>query len=250
MEMTGNTILITGGGTGIGRALAEAFSKLGNTIIIAGRRQTVLEEVVRANPGVSSILLDVEDPASIKQCAVQIQQDFPKLNVVVHCAGIMRLENALDGNVDVAEATVATNLLGPLRLNAALVGSLVKQPRAAILTVSSGLAFLPKASTITYSATKAAVHSYTESLRYQLQGSSVQVIELVPPYVQTELMGTAQATDPLAMPLQAYIDETIQILANTPAIKEVLVERVKSLRFAERNQSYDAAFDRMNGPRR
>lgn len=247
MEMNGNTILITGGGSGIGRALAEAFAALGNQVVIAGRRKEVLDEVTRANPGMRSAVLDIENAASIAGFARWLKAEVPSLNVVVHCAGIMRLEDAKDGTTDVAEATITTNLLGPIRLNAALVGHLLDQPRAAILTVSSGLAFLPRASTPTYSATKAAIHSYTESLRHQLKGTPVQVIEIVPPYVQTELMGAQQAKDPHAMPLKDYLAETMAILGTEKNVKEVLVERVKALRYAEVNGSYDAVFARMNG---
>jgi len=137
---------------------------------------------------------------------------------------------------------VTTNLLGPLRLNAALLPHLLKQARATIMTVSSGLAFVPLAMTPTYCATKAAIHSYTQSLRYQLQNTSVQVLELAPPYVQTELMGAHQASDPRAMPLADFIAETMSILKNSPAATEICVERVKPLRSAESSGSFDAFF--------
>ncbi len=247
MRMTGNTILITGGGSGIGRALAEAFHGLGNTVIIAGRRQEVLEEVVAANPGMKSVTLDIEDRAAIKRFAQQITQDFPDLNVVVQNAGIMRRENLRSADaLEVAEATVATNLLGPIRLTAALLPHLEQQPEAAILTVSSGLAFVPRADSATYNATKAAIHSYTQSLRYQLQDTSVQVIELIPPYVQTELTGPTQAADPMAMPLADYISETIGILQGSPDVTEIVVERVKRQRYAEQDGNYAAFFKQFN----
>ena len=150
------------------------------------------------------------------------------------------------GKVADAEATMATNLLGPIRLTAALLPTLLAQPHAAILTVSSGLAFVPLAMTPAYCATKAAIHSYTQSLRYQLKDTAVQVIELVPPYVQTELMGEHQATDPNAMPLADFIAETMHLLKTRPDADEVLVERVKPLRFAEANGNYDAFFRQMN----
>ena len=217
MQMTGNTILITGGGSGIGRALAEAFHALGNTVIVAGRRRSVLDETTAASPGMRSALLDVADPAAIQTFAEQIGRDFPALNVVIHNAGIMRNEDLKGGTLDVTEATVATNLLGPIRLNAALLPLLLGQPHATVLTVSSGLAFMPLALTPTYCATKAAIHSYTQSLRYQLQGTHVQVTELLPPYVQTELQGPGQANDPHAMPLAEYISETMRLLSASPS---------------------------------
>ena len=175
-----------------------------------------------------------------------MKRDFPALNVVIHNAGIMRNETLTDGTLDTAEATIATNLLGPIRLNTALLPLLLTQPRAAVLTVSSGLAFLPLAVTPTYSATKAAIHSYTQSLRYQLKDTPVQVIELVPPYVQTELQGPGQASDPHAMPLNDYIAETMHLLSSQPDAAEILVERVRAQRFSEANGSHDTFFQTFN----
>jgi uncharacterized oxidoreductase len=246
MNMTGNTILITGGGSGIGRALAEAFHAKGNQVIIAGRRKELLQEVTAANPGMKSAVLDIENADSIQSFAEALQRDFPALNVVIQNAGIMKSESLQDGTLESAEATLAINLLGPIRLNAALLPFLMAQPQATIVTVSSGLAFVPLAVTPTYCATKAAIHSYTQSLRYQLRDTSVQVIELIPPYVQTELMGPHQATDPHAMPLKDYITETISILETSPDATEILVERVKRQRFAEATGSYEAVFNQTN----
>ena len=162
---------------------------------------------------------------------------------------------ALEGDADyvspiysraVTEGTLTTNLLGPIRLTAALLPHLVKQPRAAIMTVSSGLAFVPLAMTPTYCATKAAIHSYSQSLRYQLKDTRVQVLELIPPYVQTELMGPRQANDPSAMPLKDFIAETMNILKTSPDATEICVERVRRLRFAEANGGYDSFFKKFN----
>lgn len=246
MQLNGNTILITGGGSGIGRAFAEQFHALGNTVIIAGRRQVALDEVTAANPGMQSRTLDIGNADAIQKFAADVVQDFPALNTVIHNAGIMQNEDVQGGKLDTAEATIATNLLGPIRLNTALLPHLLAQPRAAVLTVSSGLAFVPLASTPTYSATKAAIHSYTQALRYQLQDTAVQVIELIPPYVQTELQGPQQAQDPHAMPLNEYITESMHILSSTPDVTEVLVERVGPQRGAEARGEYDVFFRRMN----
>jgi uncharacterized oxidoreductase len=172
MKTSGNTIVITGGGSGIGRALAEAFHALDNKIIIAGRRQAALDETTAANPGMSSMLLDIEDPAAISAFAANVVKAHPNLNVLINNAGIMRPES-LSEQTD-AEATITTNLLGPIRLITALLPALKRQPRSTIMTVSSGLAFVPLAITPTYSATKAAIHSYTQSLRHQLKGTSVE----------------------------------------------------------------------------
>ncbi len=246
MQMTGNTILITGGGSGIGRALAEAFHAEGNQVIIAGRRKEMLEETTAANPGMKSVVLDIENPDAIRNFAEHVKTEFSSLNVVIHNAGIMRAESVQKGELGDAEATIATNLLGPIRLTAALLPHLEAQPHATIMTVSSGLAFVPMAMTPTYSATKAAIHAYTQALRHQLKDTSVQVIELIPPYVQTELMGAHQASDPHAMPLGEYISETMQLLKTSPDATEILVERVKPLRFAEASGGYDNVFKMIN----
>jgi len=235
MNITGNTILITGGASGIGRGLAESFHKLGNAVIIAGRGNKRLEETTSANPGIKALQVDMTKLKSIKSLAAEAVTEFPALNVVIHCAGVMMPEDLLNGKNFQSDdnVTVSTNLLGPMRLTEELLPTLLKQPHAAIMTVTSGLAFIPMAMTPTYCATKAAIHSYTQSLRYQLRDTAIQVIELAPPYVATGLMGEAQANDPNAMPLGDFISETMDILKNRPAATEVLVKRVLPLRFAE-----------------
>jgi uncharacterized oxidoreductase len=249
MKMTDNTILITGGGSGIGRGLAEAFHHLGNQVIITGRTQKSLDETCAANPGMKSLTVDVSDPKSIQSFAGKVTKDYPSLNVLINNAGIMQPENLLEKpDASVAEAIVTTNLLGPIRLTAALLPPLRKQPRATIMTVSSGLAFVPLAMTPTYCATKAAVHSYTQSLRYQLKATKVEVIELIPPYVQTTLMGDQQAEDPRAMPLKEFIDEVMSILKSQPDVKEVCVKKVYPLRFAAEGgrEKYESFFQQFN----
>ena len=246
MQLTGNTILITGGGSGIGRGLAEAFHKLGNKVIIAGRRRQALDDTTADNPGMKSAILNIEDPKGIRAFASQMSANYPALNVVIQNAGIMRLENlkAHQDDLEHAESIVATNLLGPIRLNAALLPQLQKQAVATIMTVSSGLAFVPLTLTPTYCATKAAIHSFTQSLRYQLKGTPIEVLELIPPYVQTDLLGGAE--DPRAMPLAKYIEEVMEILKNVPASGEICVENVKALRLAAENGQYNAVFNGLN----
>lgn len=248
MKLTDNTILITGGGTGIGRGLAEAFHKLGNRVIIAGRRAQALDETIAANPGMKSVILDVGDPTSIRPFAARVASEFPRLNVLINNAGVMRPENLATplANLADAEAMVATNLLGPMRLTAALMSLLRKQPQSTVMNVTSGLAFVPMAITPTYCATKAALHSYTLSLRFQLQGTTIEVIELIPPYVQTHLMGQRQAEDPRAMPLDKFIAETMQILTTQPAVQEICVENVKPLRLAAENGKFGVVFHGLN----
>lgn len=249
MQTSGNTILITGGGSGIGRGLAEQFQALGNQVIIAGRRREALDETTAANPGMKSLQFDVQDPGSIRDFARKVVVDFPALNVLINNAGIMRPEKLLAQQPDLAdaEATVATNLLGPIRLTAALLPHLQKQAHATIINVSSGLAFMPLVITPTYCATKAAIHSYTQSLRYQLRNTSVEVLELVPPYVQTDLMDGAK--DPRAMPLKDYIAEVMAILKQQPTPAEICVEHVKGLRFAAESGKYEQIFNGLNAAR-
>ena len=217
--------------------MPKPFHQLGNQVIIAGRRSAVLDEVTAANPGMKSLVLNIEDPASITAAAQKLTADFPALNAVLNNAGIMRPEDVQKASTADAEAIVTTNLLGPIRLTAALMPHFLKQPSATVINVSSGLAFVPLAGTPTYCATKAAIHSYTESLRYQLKDTEIKVLEIVPPWVATELMGEVP-TDPRAMPLDKFIAETMQILATDA--EEICVKNVLPLRNAAKGD--EAAF--------
>jgi len=247
MKTTGNTILITGGGSGIGRGLAEAFHSRGNQVIIAGRRKRALDEVTAANAGMASLTVDMEDPGSIHAFAAQLATDYPALNVLINNAGIMRRENLQAQQEDLADAEsiIGTNLLGPMRLTSALLPLLRKQTASVIMNVSSWLAFVPMAMTPTYCATKAAIHSYTQSLRLQLAGTPISVVELIPPYVGTELM-SGGSFDSRAMPLGDFIAEAMEILKTQPDVTEVCVEKVKLLRFAAESGRYDAVFKGLN----
>lgn len=248
MKMTGNTVLITGSGSGIGRALAEAFHALGNKVIISGRRQSALDEVTSANPGMVSAVLDATKAENIRTFAETLTRDYPDLNVVINNAGIMKNEDitAAPDYLEIAEETIATNLLAPIRLTAALLPHFLKKENAAVLTVSSGLAFVPMVATPTYSATKSAIHAYSMALREQLKDTSIEVIEIAPPYVQTTLQGEKQAKDERAMPLDAFITEVMDILTNRPDATEVIVERCKPLRFAAENGNFDQVFGMVN----
>ncbi len=248
MQMTNNTILITGGGSGIGRALAEKFHQLGNKVIVTGRDITRLQNVATAHAGINAMRLDITDLDAVTEFAAKLVAEYPDINVVINNAGIMVPEAMTDApaNLSGAEVMVLTNLLGPVRLTSALLPHLMKQADATVLTVSSGLAFVPLAITPTYGATKAAIHSWSVSLREQLKNTSVRVVELAPPYVQTELMGPDQANDPHAMPLAEFIDEVIAILTANPDIDEVIVDRCKALRNAEREGNFATIFGGLN----
>jgi len=245
MKTTGNTILITGGGSGIGRELALRFNALGNTVIVAGRRKDALEETIAGRNRMHAIALDVEDPDAITAFARRVVADHPALNVLINNAGIMRRED-LTRTRDLrdAEQTIVANLLGPIRLTNALIDHLAGRPNAAIVNVSSGLAFVPLSGTPTYSATKAAIHSYTVSLREQLKGK-VEIIELAPPAVQTELT-PGQSTREGYMPLGQFIDEVMALFRQEPTPREILVERVNFLRWAERDGRFDQAVEMLS----
>lgn len=249
MKMTGNTILVTGGGSGIGRALAERLHDRGNGVIVAGRRRAALDEVIAGREGMAALELDVADAGSIAAAIAEITERFPDLNVLVNNAGISRSEDLTTEvwDLDLAEATIATNVTGVLRLTGALLPLLRRRPEAAVITTTSGLAYVPLASHPTYSATKAFLHSWIQSLRHQLRETDVEVLELSPPYVQTELGGPQQATDPHAMPLEDYADEVMALLesGNTPE-GEILVQRVLSYRGAEREGRYAETFAQGN----
>jgi len=246
MQLRGNTVFITGGSSGIGRGLAEAFYTRGNHVIIAGRQKARLQEVTSRYPGMHAVVLDIADASSIDQVAAQLIQEYPALNVVINNAGIMPREWAEEALPRRAAEIVTTNLLGPILLTEALLPLLKQQPKAALLNVSSGAAFVPMARFPTYSATKAALHSYSESIRYNLRATSVQVIEIAPPYVATELTGPAQALDPNAMPLAEFIEEVLHILEATPLNPEVIVERIKFARNAESNGTRADVFAQLN----
>ena len=226
MKLTGNTIFITGGGSGIGRALAESLHKLGNKVIISGRRKGHLDEVVAANPGIEAIELDIADLKSIQATASNLTAKYPDLNVLFNNAGIMLPDQAA-GAIDeeLLLSTVATNLLGPVRLTSALIDQL-KKTKGTVIYNTSVLAFVPLSLTAVYSATKAALHSYALSQRFLLKESGVRVLEIAPPWVRTDLMNSREAAE--AMPLDAFIAETMQVLGTD--VEEILVESAKPLR--------------------
>lgn len=226
MKLTGNTIFITGGGSGIGRALAEALHNRGNKVIISGRRASHLAAVTTANPGMEAIPLDITDPKSIAEAASTLMAKYPDLNVLINNAGVMLPDDAA-GTIDDAllRSTIDTNVLGPIRLTSALIEQL-KRCEGIIVYNTSVLAFVPLSLTAVYSASKAALHSYVLSQRFLLRDSGVRVLEIAPPWVRTELMNSQEAE--AAMPLNAFIEEAVQVLATDA--DEILVEAAKSFR--------------------
>ncbi|MBE7211951.1 MAG: SDR family oxidoreductase [Gluconacetobacter diazotrophicus] len=245
MKTTGNTILITGGGSGIGQALAHRLHDAGNTVIVAGRRREALEAAIAGRPNMHALELDIESAAGVSDFAERLLAAHPDLDVVINNAGIMRFE-ALDRRRELAdaEATINTNLLGPIRLVDALVEHLATRPGAAIINVTSGLAFVPLLTTPTYNATKAAIHSYTVALREVLKGR-VEVIELAPPAVQTGLT-PGQESRPGYQPLDEFADEVMALFAQDPTPHEILVQRVRFLRDAEKENRFDDTVTQLN----
>lgn len=242
MKTTGNTVLIIGGTSGIGEEFAVQLKQRGDTVLIAGRRQERLDELKAAH-GFAGDTVDVTDAASITAFRDRVLAAHPEIDAVLISSGIMVPERWLEpGALEIAERTVETNLLGTIRTFAAFLPHLLAKPQATLLTVTSGLAYVPLALTPTYSATKSAVHAFTEATRAQLRGTSVQLVEIAPPLTRTGLMGPGTDNDQ-AMPLSAFVSESIALLQADPEVRQVLVERVKRQRFAEATGHYDAIFE-------
>lgn len=250
MQINANTIFITGGTSGIGRALAEAFYKLANQVIIGGRREDRLRDICAANPGMRHFVLDVRDPVAVRNVARKVTSEFPSLNCVFNNAGVQRrLEFVPDTPLDEAglQDEINTNVLGVIRVAAEFIPHLTRQSNAVLINVSSGLGFVPLARFPIYCATKAAVHSFTLSLRHQLRTSGVKVIELIPPYVETELGGPrkdAGPGGPQPMPLQAFIAETMKDLASGGT--EIAIGDAKNLVAAANPETLMKIFRGMN----
>lgn len=246
MRSIDNTVLVTGGGSGIGRGLATAFYKMGNRVVVAGRRMEALQAVADAHPGMDFLHLDQADPHGVVTFANEITDRHPDLNVLVNNAGVTGLEDLRSpSDLDAMRAMVATNLTGPIALTSLLLPILMTRPHAAIINVTSALAFVPMASRPTYSATKAALHSYSQSLRFQLRGSGVEVLELLPPQVKTETH-PGSAGDVHGLELESFISEAMQLLKATPTSGEIVVEAARAVRHAERDGAYAEVFAAIN----
>jgi uncharacterized oxidoreductase len=247
MDISGGTIFIPGATSGIGLALAVQLHAKGSTVIVGGRRTELLERIATEHPGLDTVAIDTADPASIDAAAKQVLANHPDLNVLVTMAGIMHIEDwhRPESFLAAAESVITTNLLGPIRLIGAFIEHLQAQPDATIITVSSGLAFAPLKVTPSYNASKAAVHMLSESIRLQLADTNVQVKELVPPAVRTELLPGQEDSD-VAMPLDEYVTEVVALLENQPDANEIQVERVKFLRYGEARGDYDQVVAALN----
>jgi len=247
VRISGNTIFIPGSTSGIGLALALALQAKGNNVIVGGRRTELLEAITAEHPQLGAVRIDTADPGSIEQAAKQVLTEYPGLNVVITMAGIMSIEDWHQPAtfLDSAEAVVTTNVLGPIRLIGAFIEHLERQPDSTIITVSSGLAFAPLRVTPSYNASKAAIHMLSESLRLQLADTTVKVIELAPPSVRTALL-PGQEDSEFAMPLDEFVAEVVELLETQPDTHEILVDRVKFLRYAEARGDYDDVVATLN----
>jgi uncharacterized oxidoreductase len=241
MDITNSTVFIPGATSGIGLALALRLQQAGSTVVIGGRRRALLDALAQEH-GFDTVQIDVADAASIRAAANTVLAAHPELDTLVTMSGIMRNEDLLDPrHIDDAIETVQTNLVGTIRLVNAFLPHLLTRPTATVMTVSSGLAFVPLTATPTYSATKAGVHSFTQALRQQLVGSSVSVLELAPPAVETDLMG---GEDFGGMPLDTFVDE-VMALIEAGETSEILVQNVQPLRWAERNGNHQQILEMM-----
>jgi uncharacterized oxidoreductase len=256
MQMQSNTVFVTGGTSGIGRGLAEAFHQRGNQVVIAGRRGDRLKEICLQHAGMAYFVLDVTDPETIRTVAAKVIERFPKLNCVINNAGVqMHVDFGPDKPFDdeKLQAEVNTNLLAPIRIAAAFLPHLAKraaqEPASVLVNVSSGLAFVPMSRYPVYCATKAAIHSWTLSLRQQLRAPGVRVLELIPPYVATELgsagkpVVTSSGRGP--MPLDAFIAETMKAFESGD--EELAIADAQRLVAATSPETVKKVFMAMNG---
>jgi short-subunit dehydrogenase involved in D-alanine esterification of teichoic acids len=229
MDITERTVLIVGGTSGIGLGLARRFVAAGSTVIVGGRDTSRVDDL-------ETVEIDVTDTASVARARDQVLAAHPDLDVVVTMSGVMRLEDLRDpAHAPDAETTIAVNLLGTIRVIDAFTPHLLERGDADIITVSSGIAFLPFPPMPTYGASKAGVHAYTEALRAQLDGTGVRVTELVPPAVAT---AGQEKVNPAALPLDGYLDEALALLGGDPTPNEVVVTAAQRLRWAERDGTY------------
>lgn len=244
MDLGGHTILITGGGSGIGRAFAERFVAAGSRVIACGRRSEALEEAKSAIPGLESIVCDVSREDERVRLFEQVKAEYPDLDVLVNNAGIQNRPPSLLEPQDWSahRLEIATNLEAPLHLSMLFAPFLAKRERAHIINVTSGLAFVPLAWMPTYCLTKAALHSFTLSLRKQLDKTGVEVIEVAPPAVQTDLGG--KGLHDFGEPLDLFADH---VMAKLVAGELEFGYKSSEDRRIEDYAGRTATFEKMNG---
>jgi uncharacterized oxidoreductase len=243
MNLSNNTVLVTGGASGIGLALAARFLQAGSTVIVCGRRADKLAEAQQQYPGLQTRVADVADAADRAALAAWVMAEFPQLNVLVNNAGIQNRGSLAELATDweARRQEIAINLEAPIHLTALLLPHLQQQPGAAVINVTSGLAFAPLAAMPIYCATKAALHSFTLSLRHQLAAQGVQVLEIIPPAVNTDLGGPGLHT--FGEPLDAFADSVMARLA--AGEEEVGYGSAEARRLASR-AALDPYFQQMN----
>ncbi|ROP48234.1 MULTISPECIES: SDR family oxidoreductase [unclassified Rathayibacter] len=229
MDITDRTVLVIGGTSGIGLGLACRFAAAGSTVVVGGRDTARVEDL-------ETVRIDVTDADSVIRARDEVLAAHPGLDTVVTMSGVLLQEDLRDpAHFATAERTVAVNLLGTIRAVDAFTPHLLGRGGGDIVTVSSGIAFLPFPLMPSYGASKAGVHAYTESLRAQLAGTGVRVTELVPPAVAT---AGQEAVNPAALPLDAYLDEVLELLTQEPTPDEIVVRAAQRLRWAERDGTY------------
>jgi len=230
MKLSGNTVLITGGTTGIGLAFATKLAELGNDVIVTGRDQAKLDAVAKENPKIKTIRSDAGDLKAVTELAREVKDKYPKLNVLFNNAGVMVYRDlAVAEDLAALTSEIDINLAGPIRLISALIETLVAN-KGTIINVSSGLAFAPLQAAPIYCATKAAMHSYTITLRQQLADRGVEVIELMPPVVQTSLAAVPEGVK--AITTDVLVDATLKAIEKGKV--EIRPGQANQLRFMSR----------------
>ncbi|MFE1295026.1 SDR family oxidoreductase [Streptomyces sp. NPDC058731] len=235
MDLSNRTVLIVGGTSGIGRELARRFAEAGSTVVVGGRNREALSEL--SGEAFGTVSIDVTDSDSVSSARDDVLARYPELDTVVTMSGVMLMEDLRDpAHFEATRTTIDTNLLGTIRVIDAFTPHLVRQGSGTFVTVTSGIAFLPFPPMPSYAASKAAVHAYSEALRAQLDGTGVDVVELVPPAVAT---AGQEKVNPHALPLDDFATEVMHLLSENPTPREILVKGVLGHRWAERDGTYN-----------
>ncbi|WIE75652.1 SDR family NAD(P)-dependent oxidoreductase [Curtobacterium sp. MCSS17_007] len=239
MDITNRTALVVGGTSGIGRGLARRLADAGSTVVVGGRDTGRVDDL-------ETVTIDVTDPGSVSRARDEVLAEHPDLDLVVTMSGVMLFEDLRDpAHFARSETTIDVNLLGTIRVLDAFTPHLLQQGRGDLITVTSGIAFMPFPLMATYGASKAAVHAYSEALRRHLVGTGIGVTELIPPAVAT---AGQEQVNPNALPLEGFLDEALGLLTQTPTPDEIVVERAQALRWAERDGTYAELLEQRSRP--